>query len=551
MQESQATFGLAQDPADAAAAEAVAKVASHEEAAHEKRQWVRLTSYCNNRCTFCLDSAAHNGTFVPRAYVRSQIMDGRAKGATRLILSGGEPTIHPDYVEFIALGAQLGYRKVQTVTNGRLFSYPKFLDECLSAGLSEITFSIHGHNAKVHDALVGVQGAFDEEIEGLQLALADGRCVVNVDVCLNKGNIRGLPELLDNLIEMGVREFDLLHIIPFGRAYEEGRETLFYDMDEAMPSVRYALELSDRPDLHVWFNRFPPPFLEGYEHLIQDPYKLNDEVRGRFGEYDRLLKTGVPLSCRQRDRCERCYLEDLCDTLDDTRAAVTEGTWPVLRVRPGASTRPTFEPEVLWLQGDVVDPADLDAKRLWLELDDHTEVVANPPAGLEKVYTASPTDLEGLLATPDRRFEVVAVLTKEMADHLLSHHRTAPERFAVAGRNYERLTEAQTQDADLASFFAAWPCADDVPVEGVPACLTGGRLPRPLPKVLDAEVLAPDAPERPDIFGYTRRFILDHFMTKSRRCQDCVFDAECAGAHVNFVRAHGYATLQPILPDPS
>ncbi|MEZ4314113.1 MAG: hypothetical protein R3F14_39340, partial [Polyangiaceae bacterium] len=35
---------------------------SHEEAAHEKRNWVRLSYDCNNHCTFCLDSDAHNGT---------------------------------------------------------------------------------------------------------------------------------------------------------------------------------------------------------------------------------------------------------------------------------------------------------------------------------------------------------------------------------------------------------------------------------------------------------------------------------------------------------
>ena len=38
------------------------KVAAHEQAAHEKRNWVRLSYDCNNHCTFCLDSNAHDGT---------------------------------------------------------------------------------------------------------------------------------------------------------------------------------------------------------------------------------------------------------------------------------------------------------------------------------------------------------------------------------------------------------------------------------------------------------------------------------------------------------
>ena len=154
------------------------KIVQHEEAAHEKRNWVRLTYDCNDRCIFCLDSDTHDGTARDREAIKTQILDGRRKGAERLILSGGEPTIHPQYVDFIRLGRMAGYPKIQTVTNGRMFKYREFLGRCLDAGLDEITFSIHGPNARIHDALVGVKGAYEEEIVGLQHALADGRPIV-------------------------------------------------------------------------------------------------------------------------------------------------------------------------------------------------------------------------------------------------------------------------------------------------------------------------------------------------------------------------------------
>ena len=69
------------------------KVLAHEGAAHEKRNWVRLSYDCNNHCTFCLDSNAHDGTMRANMDIKIQIIEGRKKGATRLILSGGEPTI--------------------------------------------------------------------------------------------------------------------------------------------------------------------------------------------------------------------------------------------------------------------------------------------------------------------------------------------------------------------------------------------------------------------------------------------------------------------------
>lgn len=313
-----------------------ATAVQHEEAAHERRNWVRLTFDCNDRCVFCLDAHTHDGTNRDREEIKAQILDGRRRGATRLILSGGEPTIHPNFVDFVRLGRRAGYRKIQTVTNGRMFAYPEFLRAALDAGLSEITFSIHGPNARIHDALVGTRGAFDEEVKGLRGALADGRPIVNIDVCVNRGNVKQLPELMANFTAMGVREFDLLHVIPFGRAYSEGREILFYDLEAMRPYLLDAFAYARVPGVHVWLNRFPPQHLEGFEDLIQDPHKLIEEVRGRKEEYALLLEHDIPLDCRAPERCKHCYLQPLCDRLDDVRAELAGLRFEVLRVDAGA-----------------------------------------------------------------------------------------------------------------------------------------------------------------------------------------------------------------------
>ncbi|MCA9715615.1 MAG: radical SAM protein [Myxococcales bacterium] len=307
------------------------KIVEHEDAAHQKRNWVRLTYDCNDHCVFCLDAHAHNGTNRDREEIKKQILDGRRKGAERLILSGGEPTIHPNFVDFVRLGRMAGYPKIQTVTNGRMFSYPRFLRASLDAGLDEITFSIHGPNAKVHDALVGSKGAFEQELRGLQQALDDGRPIINIDICVNRGNVKHLPEMLRKFTAMGVREYDLLHVIPFGNAYKQGKETLFYNLEEMRPYLLEAFAWSKQPDMHIWLNRFPPQHLEGYEHMIQDPYKLNDEVRGRKEEYAFLLEEGVPLDCRAPHRCQFCYMEPLCDTLEEVRETVASRRFEVVR----------------------------------------------------------------------------------------------------------------------------------------------------------------------------------------------------------------------------
>jgi MoaA/NifB/PqqE/SkfB family radical SAM enzyme len=568
------------------------KVGGHEDAAHEKRNWVRLTYDCNNRCIFCLDSNTHDGELRPREDIKQQILDGRRSGAERLILSGGEPTMHPDYVAFLKLGTLAGYRKVQTVTNGRMFSYMPFLQKCLDAGLSEITFSLHGPNARIHDALVGVQGAFDEALRGLDNAFEDGRPIVNVDIVINRGNVKQLPEMLRTFYDKGVREFDLLQIVPFGRAFTEGRDTLFYDLESMQPYLREALEFSRRPDVHVWMNRFPPQHLEGFEHLIQDPYKLNDEIRGRKEEFADLLTRGVALDCRDPGRCKYCYLEQLCDTLEAVRATLAAQRFEVVRVdtewesqKPavfggdpasarradgrvalalapeagGTPERRTTLAELAAAAGTLrlVAPdlsralAELQrfatAAALELELDDYAGLAeALAPGGaldgrpVTRVQARTSHQALALLALGGD-FEVQVALSQETAAWLLGLD-SAPARLSLVQPSYERVTESLERDVDLRAFFAAFPHA--VPVEGVPPCVTA-RAREDDRAVLDTSML--DASGHLEIFRYTQRFILERYRTKSLRCKPCRYFATCGGMHVNYVRAHGYGVMQPVV----
>jgi MoaA/NifB/PqqE/SkfB family radical SAM enzyme len=572
------------------------KRAQHEHAAHEVRNWVRLTFDCNDRCVFCLDADTHDGRIRGRAEVKAQILDGRRKGAERLILSGGEPTIHPDFVDFVRLGHAAGYRKVQTVTNGRMFAYREFLTRAIDAGLGEITFSIHGPDAKIHDALVGVKGAFDEEIAGLRHALDDGRVIVNIDVCVNRANVKHLPEMLRRFTAMGVREFDLLQVIPFGRAYREGKDTLFYDLEQARPYLLEAFAFARQPDMHVWLNRFPVEHLEGFEELIQDPYKLGDEVRGRKEEYARWLDEGVPLSCREPDRCRHCYVRRLCDHLDGVRDATVRNLFEVVRIDTGwearlpetfggdpASAEKVREARRLPVLGAApVVPRTMDlatrveesgARAAWIVAPDvaaaRTALGALPTIArvaleleelgglgealvdgrldgrvLAQLRTCGVAATEAALEIPGVG-EVLATLDRSLAEWLAQKD-AWPARLALVQPSHELASEALERDVDLPAFVAdmrsRFADFDAVPIEGAPACLIG-RAPRRAAPTLDTAMLAPGGGL--EIFRYARRFVQGHDRVKSLRCRGCTLVDDCDGVHVNWVRAHGFAPLQP------
>jgi MoaA/NifB/PqqE/SkfB family radical SAM enzyme len=284
--------------------------------AEEKRHWVRLTRVCNQRCLFCHDRDAQDGTFASWDSIRKSLGAGRAEGLRRVVLSGGEPTVHPRYLDVVALASDLGYEHVQTITNGRRFCYPGFLDAAAARGLREITFSLHGHTPALHDGLTRVPGSFIQAVTALRLALAKPGLIVSVDVVINARNLPVLREHLEFCLALGAREFDLLALVPFSDAWRH-RGELFCDfsLPESRAHLRRALELSRRPGVSLWTNRLAAEHLEGFESLIQPPEKLFDELRGRRALFRRRLKGGR-MPCAG-DACGQCFLAGFCRDLGE------------------------------------------------------------------------------------------------------------------------------------------------------------------------------------------------------------------------------------------
>ena len=178
---------------------------------------------------FCLDTDTPRNVYLTQDDVRREIKRGRDElNADKIILSGGEGSIHPKFIDFVRYARDVGYSRVQTVTNGYMFSKREFYVAAVEAGLGEITFSLHGHTPELHDRLTGTPGAFHKLMKGMMRAVRDGRIIVNVDVCINKQNVPYIDQIVALCLSVGVREFDLLHVIPQGAAFQN-RDELFYD----------------------------------------------------------------------------------------------------------------------------------------------------------------------------------------------------------------------------------------------------------------------------------------------------------------------------------
>jgi len=536
-----------------------------EQAVKHKRHWVRVTRVCNQRCTFCLDSMNQDGSFIDVESLKAYIAMGRKLGRERLILSGGEASMHPNYIELIVFGKQVGYEWIQTVTNGMLFSYKNFARAAVQAGLDEVTVSMHGHTAYLHDKLTGTPGAFVTGVKGMQNLLALGNVVVNVDVVINKQNYKYLREILDYYMSMGINEFDLLHIIPFGRGFDEYRHSLFFDLDDAMPYFRKAFEVSRQPGVYIWTNRLPVQYLEDFERLIQDPHKLYYEFDGGRHNFEGYLKRGLKPDC-WGERCDYCFLDRICrSTMFPYRERLVAHSFEHVRLDArqtfkGTRALEVFEaqrPQRVWLTGHGDDAVEAVTNALGtLGFGEAKVAVEAGPeaaslAGTPRVDRLVARDMQEAVAllddarVRDGDVEVEIVLTREVAQWLVA----SPEICARYGKrligrlgNHEFMSESESDDPPPEMLRAL--STSGILLKNVPPCVAG---PASVPHdhgLLDANLL--DGAGDLDLDRYVHHYIVHEYAAKSLRCKRCAFDGTCKGMHIQYLRNHGFRILQPV-----
>ena len=183
---------------------------NREQIANRRKHWVRAVTACNSKCLFCLDADTPRNVYLKEDEVKAELLRGREElDADKVIISGGEASLHPLFPEFIRYAKEIGYDRVQTVTNGTQYADKAFYERCVQAGLGEITYSLHGHTAELHDYLTQTPDCFKKLMKALIRSVRDRRMITNVDVVINKQNVGVLDKIVELAISVGVTEFDL------------------------------------------------------------------------------------------------------------------------------------------------------------------------------------------------------------------------------------------------------------------------------------------------------------------------------------------------------
>ncbi len=528
------------------------KMLLREEIANRKKHWVRAVTACNSKCLFCLDADTPRNVYLKEDEVKAELLRGiEVLGADKVIISGGEASLHPLFPEFIRYAKEIGYDRVQTVTNGTQYADKAFYERCVRAGLGEITYSLHGNTPKLHDYLTQTPGCFNKLMKALIRSVRDPRVITNVDVVINKQNVGVLDKIVELAISVGVTEFDLLHVIPQSNAYTN-REEMFYDVREYLPILHKVFKLNRHPRFYIWTNRFPVNYLEGLEDLIQDPHKMLDEVNGRRFQVRRYLDEGKTLDCREPDRCKHCFIEPFCNTVDDVVTAQHENSWSTWWPAGSFADYPLpFGCHQLGVTLDNFDDFDIgrikhgaslcvrteSAEPIPKNWDFSIELIANSAAQLSAWLTPNLGMNQHIRIELNRSTAPWLLANRPKVEALLSH-------LQIHQPSHEKLTGALNNDVRTpAQFFEKLGLA--IAVSGLPACLAPNTRLVADPADLHGTFFDQET-GRPAIRPIARYHVEQKYRGKSIRCEDCPASSRCEGIPINMVRDQGLRQAKPL-----
>lgn len=111
---------------------------------------VKITDYCPFGCSFCYQSSTKNGRHADLGYLKDLFAQLARRGVFEVALGGGEPTMHPDFIEILRFAKSVGLN-----VNFTTFSKKWLKDEAVVAAVKN---HVSGIGVSVHD-LKGLETA--------------------------------------------------------------------------------------------------------------------------------------------------------------------------------------------------------------------------------------------------------------------------------------------------------------------------------------------------------------------------------------------------------
>ncbi len=279
---------------------------------------IHLTDLCNSECTFCVvGSPLYTKDSVAYENVIAFLDENRDGGFGAVNLHGGEPTIHPQFIETLEYIGKLGYPEIHLQTNGIKLENEAFVRQLVDRHVTKFIISLHGDLAEIQESQTFTKGGFAKTLQGIRNAKALG-AHVRTNTVITTQNLKRLLNIAQLADSLGVDHINFSNLHPVGSA-RFSRSTIMPRFEDMRPHLYPAIDFLLQRNRRVTLEGFPYCTIDnGREglHLNNEYREIKLLIRGRILQdydifmMDQMRVFGAPCEgCRVRDLCGGVYPE--------------------------------------------------------------------------------------------------------------------------------------------------------------------------------------------------------------------------------------------------
>ncbi|MBI5210516.1 MAG: radical SAM protein [Elusimicrobia bacterium] len=275
--------------------------------------YLQVTRLCNQTCRFC--SNPENGQRIPLRRAKAWIDRFASRGYAGLILTGGEPTLHPDLAKLVGHAHRRGIAP-RIITNGQRTCEPAYLRSLHDAGLGHMHVSIYSHKADVQGFLTGKE----DSLACLERTLDNAHKLgirVDINTVINHYNASHLSALVRRLITRWpkIRHFVWNNLDPMMNRAAKNTDTIARLAEFELELWR-AMKLVESTGRSFRVERVPLCYMPEFERFSTETRKIvKSECRAIYfldEKKIRIQNKRAFWSYGKSPRCQVCSLETIC-----------------------------------------------------------------------------------------------------------------------------------------------------------------------------------------------------------------------------------------------